>query len=140
MGSKMMRYYIMDNFLTLWFRFVYKYINYIESGSVGLLKNIVLRDYPTFSGMILECYFRQQAYDSGCYTHIGNYWDKRGENEIDIILVNELEQTITFGEVKRQADNMSLGSLSVKAEHFLSLHAYLREYKSSLKTFSLADL
>ena len=52
-----------------------------------------------FSGTILERYFRQIAKESGQYTHIDNYWDRKGEHEIDLILVNELDNTVKIGEV-----------------------------------------
>ena len=71
--SKTVKYYIADNFLTCWFRFIYKHINYIESGNIELLKQVFMRDYPTFSGQMLERYFRQQAIESHQYTTIGNY-------------------------------------------------------------------
>lgn len=40
------------------FDFLYKYSYMIEIGAYGQLKEIVMRDYPTFSGKMLERYFR----------------------------------------------------------------------------------
>ena len=139
-GSKTMQYYIADNFLTFWFRFIYKYIGYIESGALNLLKDIVRRDYPTFSGIMLERYFRQQAMESGQYTHIGGFWDRKGENEIDIILINEIERQLTLGEIKRQAKNISTKLLIDKADYFLSVHPELKRYQLTVKELSLEDM
>ena len=139
-SSKTVRYYIVDNFLTFWFRFFHKYMGYIESGSIELLKQTFLRDYPTFSGTMLERYFRQKASESGRYTHIGNFWDRKGEHEIDLILANELDKTVKVGEVKRQAKNISLTLLQDKAEYFFTLHPQLQSYRMELFQLDLQDM
>lgn len=138
--SKMVRYYIADNFLTFWFRFFYKYMNYVESGSMELLKQLFLRDYPTFSGTMLERYFRQKAKESGKYTNIGNYWDRKGEHELDIILVNELDETIEIGEIKRQSKNVNYLHLQDKSNYFLSINPHLQSYKQKLITLDMQDM
>lgn len=139
-SSKTVRYYIADNFLTFWFRFFHKYMGYIESGSIELLKQTFLRDYPTFSGTMLERYFRQKASESGRYTHIGNFWDRKGEHEIDLILANELDKTVKVGEVKRQAKNISPTLLQDKADFFLTLHPQLQSYRMELFQLDLQDM
>ena len=139
-SSKTVRYYIADNFLTFWFRFFHKYMGYIESGSIELLKQTFLRDYPTFSGTMLERYFRQKASESGRYTHIGNFWDRKGEHEIDLILANELDKTVKVGEVKRQAKNISPTLLQDKADYFLTLHPQLLSYRMELFQLDLQDM
>ena len=139
-SSKTVRYYIADNFLTFWFRFFHKYMGYIESGSIELLKQTFLRDYPTFSGTMLERYFRQKASETGRYTHIGNFWDRKGEHEIDLILANELDKTVKVGEVKRQAKNISPTLLQDKADYFLTLHPQLQSYRMELFQLDLQDM
>lgn len=139
-GSKTMQYYIADNFLTFWFRFIYKYIGYIESGAINTLKDIVHRDYSTFTGLMLERYFRQQAQESGQYTHIGSFWDRKGENEIDIILLNELTKQLSIGEIKRQSKNIHTKSLIDKVNYFLSVHPELKNHQLTQKELSLDDM
>lgn len=139
-SSKTVRYYIADNFLTFWFCFFHKYMGYIESGSIELLKQTFLRDYPTFSGTMLERYFRQKASESGRYTHIGNFWDRKGEHEIDLILANELDKTVKVGEVKRQAKSISPTLLQDKADYFLTLHPQLQSYQMELFQLDLQDM
>ena len=79
-NSKQVRYCIADNFLTFWFRFIYRYQGYIESGTLKLVENIIRRDYDVFSGSMLERYFRDKFMQSGLYTDIGMYWNRKGEN------------------------------------------------------------
>ena len=139
-SSKTVKYYIADNFLTIWFRFFYKHMNYVESGNFVQLRDIVLRDYPTISGSMLERYFRLKAKEAGRYTDIGNFWDKKGEHEMDIILVNEQEQLLRIGEIKRQEKNINRQKLQEKVDYFLSVYPNLRSYTCELISLSMEDM
>ncbi len=107
-NSKQVRYCIADNFLTFWFRFIYRYQGYIESGALKLVENIVRRDYDVFSGNMLERYFRDKFMQSGLYTDIGMYWNRKGENEIDLITLNDLDKTADIYEIKRDESRYSI--------------------------------
>ncbi|MBQ9474506.1 MAG: ATPase [Bacteroidales bacterium] len=139
-SSKTVKYYIADNFMTFWFRFFHKYMTYVESGSIELLKQTVQRDYTTFSGAMLERYFRQKARESGQYTNIGNYWDRKGGHEIDIVLVNEIDKSMKIGEVKRKAINISPSELQEKTDYFLTLHPELQSYKQERVMLDMNDM
>lgn len=139
-SSKTVKYYISDNFLTIWFRFYYKYMNFVESGNFIQLREIVSRDYQTISGIMLERFFRQKAKESGNYTDIGNFWDKKGEHEIDIVLVNELKKQLFIGEIKRQYKNINPQVLQDKADYFLSVHPELQLYSRELLRLSMCDM
>lgn len=90
--TKNVRYIINDNFLTFWFRFIYKYTHIIEIGGFKELREIINRDYDTFSGKMLERYFRSKIIEEKNVTRIGGYWDRKGRTEIDLIAVNEIEK------------------------------------------------
>jgi AAA+ ATPase superfamily predicted ATPase len=113
--GKEVKYKIEDNFLNFWFRFIFKYRSAIEIGNLGYVRDIVERDYETYSGLILERYFRQKLIEAKCFSDIGNYWDRKGENEIDIIAINELEKRLCFYEVKHNKNRISLPLLENKA-------------------------
>ncbi len=57
-GSRTQKYCIEDNFLNFWFRFIYKNQSAIEIGNYAYVRQIVKRDFPTYSGYFLEKYFR----------------------------------------------------------------------------------
>lgn len=139
-SSKQVHYAIGDNFLTFWFRFIYKYQNVVESGSFSLLKEIINRDYATFSGLILERYFTAQYRESGEYTNIGRFWDRKGENEIDLIAINELDKTIEFIEIKRNKDRINISKLEDKAAYFLKNTSECKNYLAVYKGLSLEDV
>jgi uncharacterized protein len=138
--TKNVRYVIEDNFLTFWFRFIYKYSHIIEIGGFDELKKIIARDYPTFSGKILERYFRTKLSEENRFTRIGGYWDKKGETEIDLIAVNELEKYAEFIEVKRNATDINLEKLREKSFTFLRASGELKDYSISYRGLSLKDM
>jgi AAA+ ATPase superfamily predicted ATPase len=78
-GSRFNKYSIEDNFLNFWFRFIYKYRSAIEIGNLDYVRNLVERDYETYSGLVLEKYFRAQWIESKQFSAIGSYWDRRSE-------------------------------------------------------------
>jgi AAA+ ATPase superfamily predicted ATPase len=138
--TKNVRYTLEDNFLTFWFRFIYKYSHIVEIGGYEQLKEIIVRDYPTFSGKILERYFRAKYIEQLRFTRIGGYWDKKGENEIDMVAVNELDKAADIIEIKRNAVNINLDKLREKGIHFMKATGELSDYKVAYKTLSTNDM
>ena len=104
------------------------------------IRDLVLRDYAVFSGKALESYFAKKLAETGKWTQIGHWWDRKGENEIDLVAVDELEKRILFGEVKRSAERIRLGVLRGKAEAFLRAHSRYAAYAPDYQGFSLAEM
>lgn len=138
--TKNVRYVLEDNFLSFWFRFIYKYSYIVEIGGYDELRSIITRDYPTFSGRILERYFRTKLIEQKSITRIGGYWDRKGENEIDIIAVNELTKVADIIEVKQNATNIDMGKLTEKSVYFRKATGELTDYKINLKGLSMSDM
>ena len=84
-AAKTARYELNDNFLVFWFRFMYRYSYVLELKGYEQLREIVRRDYPVLSGRALEEYFRRKFAESGKWTRIGAWWDRKGENELDML-------------------------------------------------------
>ena len=139
-STKNVRYTIEDNFFTFWFRFIYKYSYMLEIENYESLKTIINRDYETFSGLMLERYFRRVLINRQAYTRIGGWWDRKGENEIDIVAENELDNQATFFEVKRKAGNIDIEVLKQKASAFLRATGELKGYDISYKGLSMDDM
>lgn len=114
--SQNVKYGIKDNFLTFWFRFIYKYRSAVEIGNLNYVRDKVYADYDTFSGWTLERWFRQLYRESGLYNIVTNYWEKGGRNEIDLVAVNEADREIVIGEVKRNSSRIDLHGLKEKAK------------------------
>ena len=139
-SNKNVHYAINDQFLRFWFRFVYKYTHIIEAGGNDKLKSIAERDFTTVSGKSLESYFNEMLKESGAYTRLGYWHDRKGENEIDIIAEDELGDKIEFIEVKRQAKNFDENVLKNKSALFLKAVGTFKEYDIIYKGLSIEDM
>ena len=136
-SSRSIKYKITDNFLNFWFRFVYKNRSAVEMRNFDYLKEIVKRDYSTYSGAILERYFTQKLAAEGNFSQIGAYWEGDGKNEIDIVAINEYEKRALICEVKRQKKNLSIEVLKNKS---VNLVRELKDYKIAFKGLSMDDM
>jgi len=135
------QYKIEDRFFRFWFRFVYKYQYLIESGRFQELRAIVERDFTTYSGESLESYFRALFLEREHYTRIGGWWDRKGENEIDLIAENELERQLDFFEIKRDARDIRLPSLDFKTRAYFEKNGLCKEgWTVRRQGLSLSDM
>lgn len=139
-STKNVRYTIEDNFFTFWFRFIYKYSYMLEIENYDSLKTIINRDYETFSGLMLERYFRRVLIERKTFTRIGGWWDRKGENEIDIVAENELDKKATFYEVKRKVGNIDTKVLEQKATAFLRATGEFKGYTIINQGLSMDDM
>lgn len=139
-ANRNIHYQIEDNFLRVWFRYIYKYGYMIEVGANKKLKMLMDKDYTTYTGKVLERYFLAKMIESEEYTQIASWWDRKGENEIDLIAADELEQKVTFYEFKRQAKDINLGILKDKAEHFFQATGKFKKYDIGYQGLSMEDM
>lgn len=138
--SKNAIYIIRDNFFTFWFRFIFKYGHILEIGAYEQLRTLIRRDYTTFSGMMLERYFREKAAESGKYTIIGRWWDRKGENEIDMIAANEIDKTAEIHEIKRRRKNINIAALDEKVRVMLPQVAALNGCSVEIGGLDMEDM
>lgn len=136
-NGRVQKYLIEDNFLGFWFRFIYKYRSAIEIGNFGYVRTIVERDFNTFSGLYLEKYFRAKIALSGRYSQVGQYWEKRNQNELDIVAINDLEKTALIAEVKLNKSKISMDQLKLKSAGFRNK---LAGYEITYAGFSPEDM
>ena len=136
-NSRSVKYKINDNFLSFWFRFIYKYRGAIETGNLGYVKDIVLRDYTMYSGTILEKYFIEKMTTEDNFSAIGTYWEKSNLNEIDIVAVNDYEKRLILVEVKRQTHTINLKELEQKATSLV--HGF-KDYQIEYRGLSMSDM
>ncbi len=112
----------------------------LEIENYRSLKMIIERDYETFSGLMLERYFKRILIEQQHFTRIDGWWDRKGENEIDIVAENELDDTATFFEVKRKAENIDMDELKAKAAVFLRATGKFKGYDLTYKGLSMSDM
>ena len=111
-----------------------------ESENYDAVKAMINRDYETFSGKMLERYFKRVLIESKAYTRIGSWWDRKGENEIDIVAENELNDEAVFIEVKRKKENFDAVALNEKVSVFTRSTGKFKGYGISQKGLSMTDM
>ena len=138
--SKILRYAIDDPFYLFWFRFAFKYDYMAQIGAWDNLRKIVRRDWDVFTGGALERWFRAKLAESGEWTRLGAWWDRKGENEIDIVAENELDGRAAFFEVKRDARRFDEAALRRKADAFRAATGAFRGCALEYRPHSLDDM
>lgn len=139
-ANKGCRYRLNDNFFRFWFRFVFKHQYLIQVGMFDELRSLISHDYEVFSGHALEGLFRARFAEVHAYSQMGGWWDRKGENEIDLVCENEFTETLDFFEVKRDAKRYDRAALEAKAEAFFRKNPEKRSRKTSSGLLSLKDL
>ena len=138
-GSQTVRYEIQDNFLRFWFNYFDRYRSLIEIKNFVGLQSIIKKDYPTYSGIMLERYFKQQFAESFQYRAIGSWWELKGyQNEIDIVGLKLEKNQAVVAEVKRQKKNFKPELLVAKTEHLKQ--KLLPKYRIEMRCLSLEDM
>lgn len=138
--SKNSVYQLNDNFYMFWFRFVARHMYMIEIGANARLLELVKRDWDVFSGLALERYFRQKFAESGKWTRIGRWWDRKGENEIDLVCEDEPNGTLDFYEVKVDAGRFDASVLDRKIAAFLEKNPRFKSRPHAAHGLSLKDM
>jgi AAA+ ATPase superfamily predicted ATPase len=121
-------YTIADNYLAFWFKYVFPNKTELETENTKPILNKIREDYNTYLG----CTFEQVATEfliemkrrnqlPFTFTTLGKWWYK--DNEIDIVAINEEDQTATFIEAKwstlnKQDSQRILNNLKTKTPHF----------------------
>ena len=108
--SRKGRYYIKDNFVNFWFRFIYPNLSYIEEGIFSSDK--IKKKYNTYLGFIFEKVCKEFLVENReklpiNFTKIGRQWGRipkavKGKNqyEIDLVALNKETKQIGFFECK----------------------------------------
>lgn len=116
-NTKTIRYKIVDPFLKFWFTFIYKNRSAVNMGNLDYVKDIVNRDYTTYSGLELEHLIEEILIESKRFNRIGGFWDRKGKHEIDVVAINDANQIALFIEVKRQQNKYEKKALEAKANY-----------------------
>ncbi|HSF55535.1 MAG TPA: ATP-binding protein [Algoriphagus sp.] len=128
--GRTVKYEIVDNFLSFWFRFIFKNYSAVEIGNFEYLKAQVRKDYSTFSGKMLERYFTEKYKESLGFSEIGTYWERGNTNEIDLVAINSAEKMALLAEIKVNKAKISLTELKKKSAQLLQqLPGYMVEYR-----------
>ena len=138
-GSQSVRYEVSDIFLKFWFRYIEKHRSLVEMGNFVGLQRIIFEDYPTFSGLQLEQYFKQKLAESSNYRVISSFWEsKRNAYEIDIVALELTVKKALVVEVKRNKKNFKPEKFAEKVEYLKNKH--LMRYEIERMCWGLEDM
>ena len=138
-NSKKVRYQLNDCFLIFWFRFFYKYQALVENKALKSLGEIIRRDYSGVSGFMMERYFMKKFQEEGRYI-IGKWWDRKGGNEIDLIIADPIQKEAWIYELKKQGYRYKENEFREKVDTVLEQTPELCKMTIHLGSLSLEDM
>lgn len=132
---------IADPYFRFWLRFISPLqMQALSQASLWpRMLTLVQNALPTFLGRTLEQWFVRRTMESGNWDQAGGWWDKKGQNEIDLAAVNAQDQKLRIAEVKINPKKGNLPLLRRKAEAFIDANK-LQKYAVELKILSLDNM
>ena len=112
--SKQGLYYIKDNFIDFWFKFVYPSRSAIETGDIAQVKSKIRAGFVNrHVSFVYENVCRQQLWEIAAkeklpfrFTEAGRWWNS--QQEIDIVALDSAGTDIIFGECKYTGGPMDI--------------------------------
>ena len=138
-SSKKVRYQLNDCFLIFWFRFFFKYQALVENKALIALGTIIRRDYNGVSGLMMERYFIRKFQEQERYV-IGKWWDRKGFNEIDLVVVDPIEKEAWVYELKKDESRYDEAALKAKCDTMLSQTPELHGMTIHLGSLCIEDM
>ena len=143
-NEKIGRYYILDNAVNFWFRYIFKNQSLIEIGDKKTLTDKILNDLNTLMGFKWEQLVKNILKEKNIlpfkFIKIGGFWTRKENIEIDITALNETEGKILFGECKLNGNNftaLDIKKFKEKARYVKWKHGKRTEYYA---LFSFAEI
>ena len=138
-SSKKVRYQLNDCFLIFWFRFFFKYQALVENKALKALDTIIRRDYSGVSGLMMERYFARKFQEQGKYI-IGKWWDRKGFNEIDLVVVDPIGKEAWAYELKKDERRYDEESFKKKVDIMVQQTPELHKMKIHIGSLSKSDM
>lgn len=135
--TKNTRWVVSDMYLRFYFRFIYPCMSYVESGRYDLLRRFIEQSIETYEGYALEDYFRTRIAEEDTYTSLGGQWNRKGDMEIDIVVIDAIEKFCRLIEVKRNPDKLDMSILRMKSDAFVK---NLKGYEVRYEGLSMDDV
>jgi len=99
----------------------------------------IKRDYSGMSGLMMERYFTKKFQEEG-RNIVGKWWDRKGDNEIDLIVVDIIEKEAWIYELKKQGYRYKEEAFREKVDIVLEQTPELRKMTIHVGSLSLEDM
>lgn len=113
--GKNIKYQLDDYFYSFWFRFLSRNQSAVEAENFQYIKEKIRQEWPIHKGSQFEKVIRNHLKTLSRFNIIGSYWDRRGENEIDVAAVNDMERVLLLGECKLNVKKVDIEQLKRKS-------------------------
>jgi hypothetical protein len=130
-SSRKGRYYLSDNFFTFWFAFVEPNRYLREIGQQERAVKNFLSNLDSFSGRMLEKMAVRTVIEENPleleFSRIGGYWDRKGQVEIDLMILDDINEKAYLFEVKLNKKKITrslIDDLKIKATKIPEIHDY----------------
>ncbi|MDR1088421.1 MAG: ATP-binding protein [Coriobacteriales bacterium] len=138
-GTQAVRYQIRDNFIQFWFKYFDGNQSLVEIKNYPALRSLMISDFPSYSGRLLERYFVQKFAESYEFSNIGSWWETGKEHhDIDIVALYLESKSALAVEVKRQARKFQPETLHSRVQHLQE--KVLQGYAVKEQCLSLEDM
>lgn len=135
--ARLTRWELSDMYLRFYYRYIQPNQGFVESGRTDLLLRTVRSDLESYEGRVLEDLVMRMVSEEWTYTEVGGYWNRKGDVEIDAVVLDDLERRATFIEVKRNPEKLDMGALASKVE---TVRAHVKGYDVRVAGMSMDDL
>jgi AAA+ ATPase superfamily predicted ATPase len=137
-SSKNSKYMVKDLFLKFWFRYIHKYGYMIEMRNLEWLKDFIKIDIDIFLWIAFEDLTKKIVISENIKNKlpfkiekIGYFFDKKGQNEIDLVCISSKEKKVLFIECKINSKNINspqLNRLKQKVKDSWIYYSYKKYY------------
>lgn len=136
------RYLLTDEYFRFWFKFIepMTVASLYESSQWILLQRLFERSWSDFCGRTLENWFIKSFSESGYWTNVGHWWDRKGTNKIDLVAINELDNKLFLAEIKNNPKKINMQKLRETADYFLLNNPKYQNFDISFGGLSLDDM
>ncbi len=120
-SSRQARYQICDPYLKFWLTFVdpIDRQDLANNNRWSELISLCEAELSTYLGRTLETWFRAKLLENGPWSPVGSWWDRKSDNDIDIVAVDSNSQKLLLGEVKLNPKKYNENLLHLRAAEFL---------------------
>jgi len=109
------KYYLNDNFLDFWFRFIESKRSLKEAGKAEYAFSQIWDELPTYEGRKLEDLVIRKMIEENPldikFSKAGKYWNKKGDIEIDAMVIDDEEKKAYLFEVKTNKEKITKNTL-----------------------------
>lgn len=129
------RYRIADPYLKFWLTFVDP-IELRDLANNDRWDELVARcesGLPTYLERTLERWFQAKLLEDGPWSPVASWWDRKSDNDIDIVAVNESKKELLLCEVKTNPKKYSRNLLSLRSAQFLKANPKFSDWTLTLR-------